>query len=66
MYFTMDVCCLLLAALRSPGWRPRWPKIQPWQAAVAAAACAATLLCLDAHLMIWLGLGSLYLVVCNT
>eukprot|EP00965_Chrysotila_dentata_P205472 6182975-Pleurochrysis_carterae.AAC.1 len=22
MYFTMDVCCLILAALHSPGWRP--------------------------------------------
>ena len=25
MYLTMDVCCCLLASLRAPGWRPRFP-----------------------------------------
>ena len=48
MYLTMDVCCMLLAALHSPGWRPLWPKITPWQAGIAALLCLATLLLLQA------------------
>jgi amino acid transporter len=44
MYMTMDLCCCLLAALRSPGWRPRWPN--PKSFPLASFAGAATLLCL--------------------
>lgn len=43
MYMTMDLCCCLLAALRSPGWRPRWPN--PKSFPLASFAGAATVLC---------------------
>jgi len=53
MYFTMDVCCLLLAACHSPGWRPKWPQIKPWQAGLAAAMCMLTMLLLKPLLAPW-------------
>jgi len=57
MYFTMDVCCLLLAACHSPGWRPKWPQIKPWQAGLAAAMCMVTMLLLNPLLAPWVMLA---------
>ena len=66
MYLTMDVCCLLLAALNSPGWRPHWPKITPLQAGSAAVLSVGMLLLLQVWVAPWLLMGSALLATIIT
>ena len=60
MYLTMDVCCCLLASLRAPGWRPRFPNPKAFPLAPAAGAGAA--LCVVTFYMLSFKLAPLMLM----